>query len=90
MTSASLTWNERLRNSPLRHLPRVYFALFALVVFLGIVSPLSVAPENLVNLIRQGAALGTVAIGQTLVLINGGLDLSLGSTVILSTCWRPC
>jgi ribose transport system permease protein len=82
--SSSIRLNDRLRNSPLRHVPRVFFALFALVVFLGIVSPLSVAPENLVNLIRQGAALGTVAIGQTVVLINGGLDLSVGSTVILS------
>jgi ribose transport system permease protein len=84
MTTASATMNDRLRNSPLRHLPQVYYALFALVVILGIVSPLSVAPENLVNLIRQGAALGIVAIGQTMVLICGGLDLSVGSTVILA------
>lgn len=76
---------ERLRSAPiLSTLPRVYFALLGLVVFLGIVSPLSVAPENLINLVRQGAALGCVAIGQTIVLISGGLDLSVGSTVILA------
>jgi ribose transport system permease protein len=84
MTTASATRNERSQNNFFKQLPRVFFALFVLLVFLGIVSPLSVAPSNLVNLIRQGAALGIVAIGQTIVLISGGLDLSVGSTVILS------
>ena len=83
MTTASLTLNDRLRNSPLRHLPRVYFALFALVVFLGIVSPLSVQPDNLVNLIRQGAALGIVAIGTTLApAASGHLESSRPSASV--------
>jgi ribose transport system permease protein len=83
-TTANSSRNERRGNNFLKTLPRVFFALVVLLVFLGIVSPLSVAPSNLVNLIRQGAALGIVAIGQTIVLISGGLDLSVGSTVILS------
>lgn len=45
---------------------------------------MSVIPSNLLNLLRQGSALGVVALGQTLVLMSGGLDLSVGSTVILS------
>jgi ribose transport system permease protein len=72
------------RASFLRVIPRVFLALFVLVVVLGILSPLSVTPSNLLNLLRQGAALGVVALGQTLVLMSGGLDLSVGSTVILS------
>jgi ribose transport system permease protein len=68
----------------LRTIPKVFLALLVLVVVLGIISPLSVTPTNLLNLLRQGAALGVVALGQTLVLMSGGLDLSVGSTVILS------
>jgi ribose transport system permease protein len=84
MSTANLTITSRLQRSPLRLLPRVFFALVAMVIILGIVSPLSIAPGNLINLMRQGAALGIVAIGQTIVLISGGLDLSVGSMVILA------
>lgn len=84
MSAANATLSNRLRTSPLRLLPRVFFALVVMVIVLGLVSPLSIAPSNLVNLMRQGAALGVVAIGQTIVLISGGLDLSVGSTVILA------
>lgn len=64
--------------------PRIYWALLVLVVLLGVVSPGSVAPQNLIDVTRQAAPLGLVATGQTLVLLTGGLDLSVGSTVILA------
>lgn len=67
-----------------RVVPSIYFALFLMIVVLGILSVRSIEPGNLVNLMRQGAALGVVAIGQTVVLISGGLDLSMGSVVILA------
>lgn len=84
MTARSLNLAAFMRNGLLKRIPRVFFALIGLIAVLGIVSPLSIAPDNLINLVRQGAALGTVAIGQTVVLISGGLDLSVGSTVILA------
>jgi ribose transport system permease protein len=36
-------------------------------------------PENLRNLINQNAAIGIIAIGMTLVIVTGGIDLSVGS-----------
>lgn len=81
---SSPTLIDRLRRSPLNKIPKVYFALIAMVIVLGLRSPSSVEPGNLVNLVRQGAPLGLVAIGQTAVMISGGLDLSVGSTVILA------
>jgi ribose transport system permease protein len=72
------------RTNVLKVIPRVFLALLVLLLILAIFSPRSVAPNNLLNLLRQGSALGVVALGQTLVLMSGGLDLSLGSTVILS------
>ena len=35
--------------------------------------------ENLRNLVSQNAAVGVIAIGMTLVIIAGGIDLSVGS-----------
>ncbi|MCU0514713.1 MAG: ABC transporter permease [Anaerolineae bacterium] len=68
----------------LQRLPRIYLALVGMVLLLGLISPLSVEPGDLLNLMRQGATIGLVAIGQTFVLISGGLDLSVGSIVILA------
>lgn len=36
-------------------------------------------PENLRNLVNQNAAIGMIAIGMTLVIVTGGIDLSVGS-----------
>jgi ribose transport system permease protein len=86
MTTASTTDQRligRLRNL-IRGVPRIYFALLLMVILLSILSPRSTEPGNLLNLVRQGATIGLVAIGQTMVLITSGLDLSVGSIVILA------
>jgi len=68
---------------PLSAMPGVYWALFMLLILLGLYSPSSIEPNHLWDFTRQAAALGIVAIGQTIVMISGGLDLSVGATVIL-------
>ncbi|MDD3715266.1 MAG: ABC transporter permease, partial [Atribacterota bacterium] len=40
--------------------------------------------DNITNLIRQSSINGVVAIGMTLIIITGGIDLSVGSIVGLS------
>jgi ribose/xylose/arabinose/galactoside ABC-type transport system permease subunit len=45
----------------------------------GIISPAFVSPDNLSNLLLQFAPLGIVAMGQALVMIVRGLDLSVAS-----------
>jgi ribose transport system permease protein len=70
-----------------RHAPLlvVYGLLLALVVGASIYSPGGFLTErNIFNVLRQAAFLGTVAIGQTLVILTGGIDLSVGSIVKLS------
>lgn len=42
-------------------------------------------PSNLRNLLLQGAILGVVALGQLLVVITGGIDLSVGATLAFSS-----
>jgi len=42
-------------------------------------------PRNLMNLIVQITPLGIITLGQALVIISGGIDLSVGSVVSLAT-----
>lgn len=62
----------------------IYLALAMLVVFSAAMSPTFLNPENLRNIVNQQAVIGLVAIGMTLVVVTGGIDLSVGSTVVLS------
>ena len=41
-------------------------------------------PENLRNIINQNAAVGIVALGMTLVIVTGAIDLSVGSIMALA------
>ena len=68
---------------PLSAVPAVYWALMVLIVIMGFQKPTAIEPANLFDFTRQAAALGILALGQTIVMISGGLDLSVGSVVIL-------
>ncbi|MEI6156810.1 MAG: ABC transporter permease [Atribacterota bacterium] len=59
----------------------IYLGLAALLAISGIISPQSFNPTGLLNVAKQAAGLGIVAIGQTLVILTGGIDLSVGSIV---------
>jgi len=47
-------------------------------------SPLFLTPENLIEVVRQSAEIGLIALAMTLVIITAGIDLSVGSIVGLS------
>ncbi len=51
---------------------------------LGVMKPGFFSAANLVNIIRQVSINGLLAVGVTLVLLTGGVDLSLGSVVALA------
>jgi ribose/xylose/arabinose/galactoside ABC-type transport system permease subunit len=59
----------------------VYLGLAALLAVSAVVSPQSFNPQDLLNLAKQASGLGIVAIGQTLVILTGGIDLSVGSVI---------
>jgi len=61
----------------------IYFALLMLIIILGFVSPSLVSLRHILNITRQASALGIVAIGQTFVIMNQGVDFSVGATVTL-------
>jgi ribose transport system permease protein len=59
----------------------VYLGLIILLLISALISPQSFNPTDLLNLGKQAAGLGLVSIGQTLVILTGGIDLSVGSII---------
>lgn len=60
----------------------VVFVLVVAAVLLFV--PAFSQPANLLNVARQSSIIGVVAIGMTFVILTGGIDLSVGSTLALS------
>jgi ribose transport system permease protein len=57
--------------------------LLALVVLFSSLSDVFLTTENLTNIMRQVSMLGIASVGATLVILTGGIDLSVGSAVAL-------
>ena len=62
----------------------VSLSVVVLSVVLAVVSDPFATPENLFNVSRNFAFIGIIALGQTLAIITGGIDLSVGSVMGLS------
>ena len=60
----------------------IIFLLLCLV--LSFLSPVFLSIPNLINVVRQISINGIFAIGMTLVILTGGIDLSVGSQVALT------
>lgn len=62
----------------------VVVALIALCVILSIVSPVFLSISNILNIFVQTSINSIVAVGMTMVILTGGIDLSVGSVVALA------
>ena len=62
----------------------VYSLVFVLITVGSIYSERFLTLRNLTNVLRQAAYLGTAALGEMLVILTAGIDLSIGSLVKLS------
>jgi ribose/xylose/arabinose/galactoside ABC-type transport system permease subunit len=58
--------------------------LIANALVVSILSPAFLKPENIANVLTQAAPLGIVVLGQTFVLLVGGVDLSVASVMATS------
>lgn len=80
--SASDTWNFVLRFQS-------YFGLVLILIVAAILSPerngenVFLDSRNLLNIVRFASENGIIAIGMTLVIITGGIDLSVGAVLAL-------
>ena len=59
--------------------------LLVLVIVLSFASEYFLTVNNLLNVLRQVSIIGIVAYGMTFVILSGGIDLSVGSVLALSS-----
>lgn len=62
----------------------ILIVLVALVVFFAIFVEAFRSPVNLINILRQVSIVGIAAVGGTLVMLTGGIDLSAGAVIGIS------
>src|SRR5919205_3769885 len=60
--------------------------LVALCTITALLTSRFLSPLNLTNILVQSSIMAVIAIGMTFVIIGGGFDLSVGSTVALAGC----
>jgi len=58
--------------------------LIAIVVIFGLLAPDFLSQRNLLNILQQSSINACLALGMTLVIISGGIDLSVGPTAAIS------
>lgn len=63
---------------------RAFFALVVIIVVFSFLSPVYFSANNFLIMSSHVAIFGLLAIGMLLVILNGGIDLSVGSTLGLS------
>jgi ribose transport system permease protein len=63
----------------------VIIALIVLIIVMSILSPYFLKTTNIFNVLRGMSTIGIMAIGETMVIITGGIDLSVGSVLAASS-----
>ncbi|MFM2280598.1 MAG: Ribose transport system permease protein RbsC, partial [Pseudomonadota bacterium] len=74
-------WFSRLSSQQLFW---VFVAAVLACLALSLLTDTFATERNLFNVARNFAFVGIIAIGMTTVIASGGIDLSVGSTVVLS------
>ena len=52
----------------------------------SLIEPKFISKDNLQNILKQLSVLGILSLGTNLLMISGGLDLSIGSIIGLASC----
>jgi ribose transport system permease protein len=64
----------------------VFIALLVMIIIMSIASPYFLRINNVMNVLTQISRIGIIAVGMSLVIISGGIDLSVGYVVGFSAC----
>ena len=73
----TISWSTLLRGGPI-------IALLLLVLYFSLASPYFASLSNLKNIGQQNAYLIILAVGQSMVIIGAGIDLSVGAVMAVS------
>src|SRR5215469_10494311 len=75
------SWQRRIPQTQTAY---VGIAFVALIVVIWILAPVFLTPRNLLNISKNFSFIALMSLGETLVIISGGIDLSVGSVCALS------
>lgn len=64
----------------------IFIVLVVICILLAIIEPRFLLLSNITNVLRQMAVIAIISVGMTYVIITGGIDLSVGSTVAFTGC----
>lgn len=78
-----MTKNRDMKKS-LREFGLVFVILF-IVILMSFLSPVFMTKNNIMNIIRQISINGILAVGMTYIILTGGIDLSVGSLVAITS-----
>src|SRR5260221_6308820 len=67
------------RGSPLYHRLLAFSGLIVLVIGFSLASPNFLQTANIINILQATSVNGVLAVAATLVIISGGIDLSVGT-----------
>ena len=73
--------NKLIRNRKSMQSAILIITIIALSSIITIVSPVFLTARNLMNILLQVSVLGTVTAGMSMVMISGGIDLSVGAMI---------
>ncbi|MBW2059673.1 MAG: ABC transporter permease [Deltaproteobacteria bacterium] len=73
------TSKQRLKEFASNRTVLVYLALALFVMVAGLIMPRSLGSSSLQTIFREASLLGIVALGQGIVMLSGGLDISVGN-----------
>jgi ribose transport system permease protein len=62
----------------------IILVLIALIIILAIASPVFLSARNIRNVLQQISTLGILSMGMTVLMISGGIDLSVGACISVS------
>src|SRR5260370_1475309 len=64
-------------------------ALFLLIIFFSLWSPYFFNFDNFDNILIATSVVGVLALGETLVIVTGGIELSIGTVITVAAVLRP-
>lgn len=62
----------------------VYLILLFVIIFFSVLSDKFLKTKNILNICRQVSMIGICSVGMTMVLLTGGIDISIGSLIALA------
>ncbi len=67
------------------HEINIFLVLIVLIISFALINNRFISFGNITNLLRSTSIIGVVSIGMTFIIISGGIDLSVGSVLALSS-----